>query len=141
GRDPWVNLLRATLACFSAAVAGADSITTLGYDAALGQPDELSARIARNTQLILLEESNLARVSDPTGGSYAVERLTDDLARAAWAVAQRVEGAGGVEAGLRDGSVQALLDAAWSARESAVARRKEPITGVSEFPSLDEELP
>src|SRR6185437_6837353 len=75
-RDPWVNILRGTLGCFAAAVGGADAITVSPFDGALGLPDELGRRIARNTQAVLHDESSLARVSDPAGGSYYVEAIT-----------------------------------------------------------------
>ena len=76
-RDPWVNMLRTTVACFAAAVGGADAITVLPFDAALGLPDDLARRIARNTQSILHDESSLGRVLDAAGGSWYVETLTD----------------------------------------------------------------
>ncbi len=71
--DPWVNLLRGTIATFAAAVGGAEIITCLPFDTALGLPDEFSRRMARNTQLLAAEESNIGRVSDPAGGSWYVE--------------------------------------------------------------------
>src|SRR5262249_32837404 len=78
-RDPWVNMLRATMAVFAAGLGGADSITVLPFTAALGLPDRFARRMARNTQLILLEESNLAKVSDPAAGSGVIEDLTAKL--------------------------------------------------------------
>ncbi|MFF9687838.1 methylmalonyl-CoA mutase small subunit [Streptomyces sp. NPDC014623] len=137
-RDPWVNMLRTTLACLGAGVGGAESVTVLPFDHALGLPDAFARRIARNTSTILMEESHLARVTDPAGGSWYVERLTDELASAAWAFFQEVERAGGQAAALRSGMVQERLAATWAARSKDLARRKEPVTGVSEFPVLDE---
>ena len=102
--DPWVNMLRGTVACFAAAVGGADAAVVAPFDAAIGRPDELGRRIARNTQLVLGEESHLHRVIDPAGGSYYVETLTDALADAAWAQFQDIEAAGGIVAALRAGS-------------------------------------
>ena len=84
-RDPWVNMLRTTLACFGAATGGAQAVTVLPFDAAIGLPTTFSRRIARNTHALLAEESNIARVADPAGGSWYVETLTEDLARTAWA--------------------------------------------------------
>src|SRR5262249_14291219 len=84
-RDPWVNLLRNTVCCFAGAVGGAVSITTAPLDAAIGPSDEFSRHLARNTQIILLEESHLNRVIDQAGGSWFLERLTDQLAERAWA--------------------------------------------------------
>ncbi|MDQ0792089.1 methylmalonyl-CoA mutase subunit beta [Streptomyces sp. B1I3] len=137
-RDPWVNMLRTTLACLGAGVGGADSVTVLPFDHALGLPDAFARRIARNTSTILMEESHLARVIDPAGGSWYVERLTDELAAAAWSFFQEVERAGGQAAALRSGMVQERLAATWAARSKDLARRKEPVTGVSEFPDATE---
>ncbi|NEA13363.1 methylmalonyl-CoA mutase, partial [Streptomyces sp. SID10692] len=133
-RDPWVNMLRTTLATLGAGVGGAESVTVLPFDHALGLPDAFARRIARNTSTILIEESHLARVVDPAGGSWYVERLTDELAAAAWAFFQETERAGGLPAALRSGMVAERLAATWAARSAKLARRKEPITGVSEFP-------
>ncbi|MCX5144738.1 methylmalonyl-CoA mutase small subunit [Streptomyces sp. NBC_00338] len=137
-RDPWVNMLRTTLACLGAGVGGADAVTVLPFDHALGLPDAFARRIARNTSTILLEESHLARVIDPAGGSWYVERLTDELADSAWAFFQEIERAGGQAAALSSGLVADRLAATWAARSKDLARRKEPITGVSEFPQLAE---
>ncbi len=137
-RDPWVNMLRTTTACFAAGVAGADAVTVLPFDAAIGVPDELGRRIARNTQLLLLDESQLARVADPAGGSHAVEARTADLAGAAWSFFQAVEAQGGVEAALRSGWLAGELETTWEARLRNLARRRDPITGVSEFPDVAE---
>ncbi|MFB6809170.1 methylmalonyl-CoA mutase family protein [Streptomyces sp. NPDC056387] len=137
-RDPWVNMLRTTVASMAAGVGGADSVTVLPFDHELGLPDAFARRIARNTSTILLEESHLARVIDPAGGSYYVERLTDELAYAAWEFFQTVEKAGGLAAALRSGLVAERLAATWAERSKQLARRREPITGVSEFPLLSE---
>ena len=104
--DPWVNMLRTTVAAFAAGVGGADAVTVLPFDTALGVPDAFGRRIARNTSSLLISESHLARVADPAGGAYAVEKLTDDLAAAGWAELGRIEEAGGVEAALDDGSLR-----------------------------------
>ncbi|MFG2747452.1 methylmalonyl-CoA mutase family protein [Streptomyces xanthophaeus] len=137
-RDPWVNMLRTTVACMAAGVGGADSVTVLPFDHELGLPDAFARRIARNTSTILLEESHLARVIDPAGGSYYVERLTDELAHAAWEFFQTVEKAGGLATALRSGLVAERLAATWAERSKKLAKRREPITGVSEFPLLAE---
>ena len=119
-RDPWVNMLRTTVACFAAAVGGADSITVRPFDAALGLPDELGRRIARNTHVILAEESNLAKVIDPGGGSWYVESRTDELAKVAWAEFQAIEKAGGIVAVLKDGSLaKKIADVLRAARRRA----------------------
>ncbi|MDJ0380174.1 methylmalonyl-CoA mutase subunit beta [Streptomyces sp. G-G2] len=137
-RDPWVNMLRTTVACLGAGVGGADAVTVLPFDHDLGLPDAFARRIARNTSTILLEESHLARVIDPAGGSWYVERLTEELAQAAWEFFQVIEKAGGQAAALRSGLVAERLAATWSARSERLATRREPITGVSEFPLLSE---
>ncbi|MCQ8772031.1 methylmalonyl-CoA mutase small subunit [Streptomyces telluris] len=138
-RDPWVNMLRTTVACLGAGVGGADAVTVLPFDDAIGLPDAFARRIARNTSSVLLEESHLARVIDPAGGSWYVERLTDELAHAAWAWFQELERAGGQAAALRSGLVAERLAATWARRSADLATRREPVTGVSEFPHLGEQ--
>jgi methylmalonyl-CoA mutase len=137
-RDPWVNMLRTTVACLGAGAGGADAITVLPFDSALGLPDGFARRIARNTQAILLDETNLARVVDPAGGSWYVERLTDQLARAAWDWFQEIERAGGQRAAVGSGLVAERIAQNWAKRTANLARRREPVTGVSEFPNLGE---
>jgi methylmalonyl-CoA mutase len=137
-RDPWVNLLRATVACFAGAVAGADEIALHPFTAALGVPDEFARRLARNTHTILAEESALGHVADPAGGSGYVESLTQALAGKAWAAFQATEAAGGLIAALEAGAPQAAVATAREKRTANVARRRIPITGVSEFPNIDE---
>lgn len=139
--DPWVNMLRGTVAAFAAGVGGATSVTVLPFDSAIGLPDTLARRNARNTSSLLIHESHLAKVADPAGGSYAVERLTDDLARAGWAELGRIEESGGVGPALADGSLLGRVAAVADERALQVARRKRPVTGVSEFPHLHEQLP
>ncbi|MEW2131748.1 methylmalonyl-CoA mutase family protein [Streptomyces sp. NPDC005435] len=137
-RDPWVNMLRTTIATLAAGVGGADSVTVLPFDHALGLPDAFARRIARNTSTILLEESHLARVIDPAGGSWYVERLTDELAEAAWEFFRSIEQDGGQTAVLRSGRLREDLARTWRERSGGLAKRREPITGVSEFPFLAE---
>lgn len=142
-RDPWVNILRGTLAAFGAGIGGANTITVQPFTAALGLPDAFARRVARNTQLVLLEEANLWRVMDPAAGSGAVEALTDGLCEAAWTLFQEIEGAAtaqepGIVRMLYDGTWQARLAEARTAREKAVATRRTPITGTSEFAHLAE---
>jgi methylmalonyl-CoA mutase len=130
--DPWVNMLRTTVAAFAAGVGGADAITVLPFDSPLGVPDAFGRRIARNTSSLLISESHVARVSDPAGGAYAVEKLTDDLARAAWEIFGQLE----------DGaSLDEMVAATVEQRDRDIAHRKRPITGLSEFPHLGESLP
>ncbi|MDF1603909.1 methylmalonyl-CoA mutase family protein, partial [Nocardioides sp. YIM 152315] len=134
--DPWVNMLRTTVAAFAAGVGGADSVTVLPFDGPLGRPDAFGRRIARNTSHLLIDESHVAHVADPAGGSYAVEKLTDDLARAAWEFFGELDDASDPEPVLN--SAIALTNVT---REKEIATRKRPITGVTEFPNLGEALP
>ncbi|MFL5999426.1 MAG: methylmalonyl-CoA mutase family protein [Streptomyces sp.] len=137
-RDPWVNMLRATIATLAAGVGGADAVTVLPFDHALGLPDAFARRIARNTSTILVEESHLSRVIDPAGGSWYVERLTDELAEAAWRFFRTIERDGGQAAVLRSGRLRTDLATTWAQRSKKLATRREPVTGVSEFPFLSE---
>ena len=130
-RDPYVNMIRTTVACFAAAAGGADAITVSPFDAAIGVPDQLGLRIARNTQLLLREESHVAQVIDPSGGSYYVESLTDALASTAWGLFQELEAGA---------SLAERIEATQGARSRDVATHRLPITGVSEFPDLDEPM-
>jgi methylmalonyl-CoA mutase len=139
--DPWVNMLRTTVAAFAAGVGGAEAVTVLPFDSTLGVPDSFGRRIARNTSSLLISESHVARVVDPAGGSYAVEKLTDDLARVAWEEFGRIEAAGGILAALGDGSLEKRVDEVVARRDADIARRKRPLTGLSEFPHLGEKLP
>ena len=136
-RDPYVNMLRTTLAVTAAGLGGADKITVLPFTLALGLPDAFARRVARNLQLILLEESNLYRVADPAAGS-GIEALTVQIARSAWNLFQEIEAAGGAATALQSGLVQQKVAATRAAREAAIARRKDPITGVSDYPNLGE---
>ncbi|MBB0969029.1 methylmalonyl-CoA mutase [Dietzia aerolata] len=142
-RDPWVNMLRTTLAAFGAGVGGANAVTVLPFDASVPGGIESTSRsfadrIARNTQLLLLEESHLGHVVDPAGGSWYVESLTDSLAEAAWSILQTVEAGGGLSEAIASGSVAEAIARVRDARDADIAHRKAPITGVSEFPNLGE---
>ena len=136
--DPWVNMLRGTIAVFAAGVGGADAVTVLPCTNALGLPDRFARRVARNTQLILLEESNLARVADPAAGAGGVEELTKLLCSGAWSLFQEIEKAGDIWSALGSGLLQKKVAAVVAAREKAIATRKEPLTGISEFPNIHE---
>ncbi len=140
--DPWVNSLRSTVACFAAAMGGADAITIWPHDI-LTQPGgtALGRRVARNTQSVLQAESHLSRVVDAAGGSWYVEHLTDDLARTAWTLLQQVEAAGGVDAALTSGAIHGDLQQALASRADLLATRKRPLTGITEFPNIDEASP
>jgi methylmalonyl-CoA mutase len=137
-RDPHVNMLRATIATFSAGIGGADAIAALPFTAALGLPDRFARRIARNTQLLLLEESNIAKVADPAAGSGGIEDLTDKLSRAAWTLFQEIEAAGGAPAALEKGLIQDKIAKVRAEHEGATAHRKETLTGTTDYPNLSE---
>ncbi len=140
-RDPWVNMLRTTLAAFGAGVGGADTVLVLPFDAAIpgdypGIATSFSRRIARNTQLLLLEESHVGRVLDPAGGSWFVEDLTEQLAQQAWRHLQAIEERGGFEAA-RD-YVRAQIAEVSARRADDIAHRRTAITGVTEYPNITE---
>jgi methylmalonyl-CoA mutase len=137
-RDPWVNGLRTTVAAFSAGVGGANSLVVLPLSLALGLPDRLARRIARNTQLLLLEEAHIAKVADPTAGSGGIEGLTTQLVATAWSLFQEIEKAGGIFAALASGLLQGKVATVRAAREAAIGKRKDALTGTSEFPNIHE---
>jgi methylmalonyl-CoA mutase len=138
-RDPWVNMLRVTTEVFAAVLGGAQVVTPAAFDEAFGVASALGRRTARNTALVLREESHLGRVLDAGGGSYYLEARTDALAREAWSRFTGIEREGGIVARLP--AIRERLEAAWQVRAGAIARRKEPILGVSEFANAGERLP
>ena len=140
-RDPWVNMLRTTIAAFGAGVGGADTVQVLPFDDAIpgGFPDtspDFARRIARNTQLLLLEESHIGRILDPAGGSWYVEDLTETLAAQAWSHFQEIESGGGFDRA-RD-LLTDRIDATAARRYDDIAHRRTAVTGVSEFANLAE---
>jgi methylmalonyl-CoA mutase len=138
-RDPWVNMLRTTIAAAAAAMGGADAITVLPFSWAIGRPDAFARRIARNTHHVLIEEAGLGRVADPAGGSWYVEQLTDELGKAAWKAFQDIEAAGGLLAGLEAGRVQDALAKSQQDRAIQTATGRQPLTGTSAFPRLGDD--
>lgn len=141
-RDVWVNLLRNTTAVFAAAVGGAQAISSLPFaDCAQPADQRLAARVARNTQLVLAEESHLGRVIDPAGGAFAPETWTAELAQTAWAAFQEIERQGGYLQALQSGWIHDWIAPVRAQRQSRIASRRQPITGVSEFPLLSERRP
>ncbi|RYE83910.1 MAG: methylmalonyl-CoA mutase, partial [Myxococcales bacterium] len=140
-RDPWVNMLRVTTQVFAAVLGGADLVTPLAFDHALGVPSGLGRRVARNTGLVLREESFLGQVADPVGGSYYFDTLTDALARQAWSRFQALEREGGIADALTSGRLAARLEADWQRRLGQIATRRVPVLGVSEFANLGETRP
>ncbi len=138
-RDPWTNMLRSTLACAGGVLGGADAITVLPFTAALGEADDIARRMARNIQIVLQEESWLGRVIDPMGGSWYIEALTDEMAKAAWGLLQEIEGKGGIIAALDQGFVQDKIAADAATRAKAIATGRQDLTGISAFPLLGDD--
>jgi methylmalonyl-CoA mutase len=135
-RDPWVNMLRTTVACAGAAFGAADAITVLPFTWALGRTDAFARRIARNTHLVLQEESAAARVDDPARGAWYVEKLTEDLARKAWALFQEIESRGGMARALETAFIQGEIARVADARAADTRHGRLELTGVSAFPLL-----
>lgn len=140
-RDPWVNMLRTTVAAFAAGVGGADTVQVHPFDIAIdggfpGTARSFARRIARNTQLLLLEESHIGRVLDPAGGSWFVEDLTRELAEQAWSRFQEIEAQGGFEAAR--GSIRTQIAEVADRRAGDIAHRRTSLTGVNEYPNLNE---
>jgi len=138
--DPYVNMLRTITEAFSAVVGGIDSLQTNPFDELFGMPDQFSRRIARNTQIILDEESHLTNLIDPAGGSYYVEKLTDDLAKAVWKEFQAIEEKGGILKALEEGYVQSEIEKVWEARKKDISKRKSVIVGTNMYANLKEEI-
>jgi methylmalonyl-CoA mutase len=137
-RDPYVNVMRGAMAAFSAGLGGADSVSVLPHTLAVGLPDSLARRLARNAQLILLRESNLGFVADPAAGSGAFEALTKALCERAWALFQEIESEGGLPLALANGAFQRQVAVSAAALRRDVARLKSPITGLSAHADLAE---
>jgi methylmalonyl-CoA mutase len=131
--DPHVNILRATTETISAILGGAESISVAAFDACYKQPDESSRRLARNTQLILKQEAHLARVADPTGGSYLIEAITNSIALKAWKLFQELEDAGGFQRAIAAGSILCVLERRGQSRQDGVNHRRLCLTGTNRF--------
>lgn len=132
--DPQTNLVRTTIAAFVAAASGADSLSVLPYSAARGLPESGARRLARNVQLLLVEESNLHRFADPAAGSGALEALTDGLCETAWSIFRAIEGEGGIVDSLAAGRLQERIERTAARRRDAVTRGEETIIGVTVHP-------
>ena len=137
--DPWVNLLRNTVAAFSAGVGGAEFMSILPHDTAYGLPTPFSRRVARNISLVAQEESHLGAAEDPAGGAWVFESLTEQLAEKAWARVQQIEALGGMSQALATGEVAGWIAATSAERATRISTRKIPMTGVSMFPKQDED--
>jgi len=139
--DAWTNLLRLTSAGFAGAVGGADAIVLDAFTDAIGLPTAFARRQARNTQLVLMEESHLGRVADPAGGAWYLDSLTDQLARAAWGGFQAIEAAGGIIKALESGQIADAVAKTRAAQEAAFADKSRKILGVTVFPNADDKPP
>jgi methylmalonyl-CoA mutase len=137
--DPFVNMLRTTTETFSAIVGGADSISSNPFDESFGMPDEFSRRIARNTQIVLKEESHLDAVIDPAGGSYYMEKLTDEVATKAWEVFVEIQNKGGMLSALTEGYPQSEIEKIDAERKKDFAKRKSVLVGTNMYANLKEE--
>ncbi|MDB5523641.1 MAG: bhbA [Rhizobium sp.] len=137
-QDPYNNIIRTAYEAMSAALGGTQSLHTNSFDEAIALPTEFSARIARNTQLILQHETGVTKVVDPLAGSYYVESLTSELAEKAWALIEEVETLGGMTAAIETGLPKRLIEEAATRRQAAVDRGEEVIVGVNKY-RLDEE--
>jgi methylmalonyl-CoA mutase len=140
-RDPWVNMLRVTTETFAAVIGGADLVTPLPFDDALSSRSAQARRVARNTGHVLREESGLGRVVDAGAGSYYLDTLTNLLARDGWERFRAIQREGGVDAAIASGAVADRIALTARTRHDAIARRRVPVLGVSEFANLDEALP
>lgn len=139
--DPWVNVLRTTVAVFSAVAGGTDSVSVLPHTQAIGLPDAAARRLARNVQLVLQEESRLAQVDDPAGGAGGIEALTDALCHKAWALFQHHEANGGIASAIANGSFGKDIAIIREQRTKQAATARAPLTGTSAFPDIAEVTP
>jgi methylmalonyl-CoA mutase len=137
--DAHVNLLRSQTESMSATLGGVDSLTVSPFDKAFKTPDDFSERIARNQQLLLKEESHFDKVVDPSAGSYYIENLTLAIAQEAWKHFLEVEDKGGFYAAVKEGFIQAQVQASSTARANAIAGRKETLLGTNQFPNFNEQ--
>jgi methylmalonyl-CoA mutase len=137
-RDPTVNVMRGAMAAFSAGLGGADSVSVLPHTLAVGLPDSIARRLARNAQLILLRESHLGFVTDPAAGAGAFEALTKALCERAWTLFQEIEEEGGLPSALASGAFQRRVAVGAAALKRDIATVKSPITGVSAHADLGE---
>ncbi|HYD11389.1 MAG TPA: methylmalonyl-CoA mutase [Allosphingosinicella sp.] len=138
-QDPYNNVIRTTLEALAAVLGGTQSLHTNSLDEAVALPTDFSARIARNTQLVIAEESGIANVADPLGGSYYVESLTNELAEKAWALIQEVEGLGGMTNAVAQGMPKRMIEEAAAARAARVDRGETVIVGVNRYRKAEED--
>lgn len=138
--DPYVNLLRSQTEAMSAALANVDEITVTPFDHAYKASDDFSERMARNQQILLKEESHLDKVVDPAGGSYYIEMLTMSIAKCGWQLFVDTEDLGGFNAALESGAVVEAVNRSAASRHDKLARRREQLVGVNQFPNFTEKV-
>ena len=134
--DAYVNMLRGTTETMSAAIAGVDSIEVVPFDDAFRAPGEFSNRIARNVQSVLKEESHFNKITDPAGGSYYVEELTQSIIDAAWKLFKDVEEKGGYTEAFKAGFVQEQVKSVSDKKDKLLAQRRETLLGTNQFPNF-----
>ncbi len=137
-KDPYVNLLRTTTEALSGVLAGVDVLTIGAFDECLREPDRFSRRIARNTHIILGEECEIGRTIDPAGGSWYLETLTDQLARAGWSRFQEIMGMGGYVEAFRAGKIRDYCEAARNESQTLVQERRKSLVGTNVYANLKE---
>jgi len=138
-QDPYNNVIRTTVEAMAAALGGTQSLHTNALDEAIALPTDFSARIARNTQIVLQEETGITHVVDPLGGSYYVEALTQELYDRAWEIIERVEGEGGMANAVAAGWPKAMIEEASAARQARVDRGEDVIVGVNKYRLAEED--
>jgi methylmalonyl-CoA mutase len=138
-QDPYNNIIRTTLECMSAALGGTQSLHTNSFDEAVGLPTDFSARIARNTQIIVQEESQICHVVDPLGGSYYVEALTEGIVREAGKIIEEVEQMGGMARAIESGMPKLRIEESAARRQARIAQGKDVIVGVNKY-QIDEDI-
>jgi methylmalonyl-CoA mutase len=139
-QDPYNNVIRTTIEAMAAMLGGTQSLHTNALDEAIALPTDFSARIARNTQIVLQEETGMTKVVDPLGGSYYVESLTQSLVDKAWAIIARVEAEGGMAKAVAAGWPKAMIEEAAAARQARVDRGEDVIVGVNKYRLASEDL-
>ncbi len=132
-QDPYNNVIRTTIEAMAATLGGTQSLHTNALDEAIALPTDFSARIARNTQIVLQEEAGITKVVDPLGGSYYVEALTEELVDKAWEIIERVGSEGGMAKAVADGWPKAMIEEAAAGRQAAVDKGDAVIVGVNKY--------
>lgn len=139
--DPYVNMLRSTTESFAAMLGGVENLNSIPFDEVFSTPDEFSQRIARNTQIVLDEESHVNEVIDPAGGSWYIESLTNELVKKSWQLFQKIEEQGGFVKAVQNGFIQQTIAEVAKQKKQKIATRKDGIIGTSLFANINEELP